>query len=103
MSAEAAAGMARVTASAAIVSIVRMSRRLAAGQELPHALERLEDVLGRVGVGQPDVAFAEDAEVRPADGNDTGVVEQRGGEFLGFPARARDIGKGIKRALRHNA
>src|SRR5262245_35368001 len=43
------------------------SRRLAARQKIAHAVERLENVLGRVGVGQPHVALAQDAEVRAAD------------------------------------
>ena len=43
------------------------SRRLAARQEIAHAVERLQNVLGRVGVGQAHIALAENAEIRPAD------------------------------------
>src|SRR4051794_11011033 len=78
-------------------------RCLTARQELAHAVQRLQNVLGRVGVGQAHVAFAEDAEVRAADGDDAGVVEQRAGELLGFPAGALDVGERIERALRRGA
>ena len=47
-------------------------RRLPGRQKLAHAIERLEDVLGRIGVGQPHIAFAENAEIRPADDGDAG-------------------------------
>src|SRR5579884_3176065 len=50
----------RVTAGTAVPL-----RRLAARQEFAHALERAQDVLGRIGVRQPHVALAENAEVGP--------------------------------------
>src|ERR1700678_2314324 len=46
------------------------SRRLAAGEKFTHAVECLEDVLGRVGVGQPHISLAQNAEVRAADDGD---------------------------------
>src|SRR5215813_4121087 len=81
----------------------RRSGGLAARQEIAHAVERLEDVLGRVGVGEPHVALAEDAEIGPADDGDAGVVEQRIGKRLRLPAGALDVGKGVERALRSRA
>src|SRR5690554_2388715 len=65
--------------------MILASRRLPLRQEIAHALKRLQDVLGRVGVGQPQIAFAEDAEVRPADGDDSGLVEQRVRQLLRLP------------------
>src|SRR5262245_28377942 len=67
---------------------IATSRGLAGGEEGAHSVERLEDVLGRVGVGQTQIAFAENAEVGAADGDDAGVVEQGVGELLGLPAGA---------------
>src|SRR5438876_1002200 len=54
------------------------SRRLAAPEKRVHPLQRLQDILRRVGVGNADIALGEDAKVRPADGGDAGVIEQRG-------------------------
>ncbi len=78
-------------------------RRLAARQEFAHAVERLQDVLGRVGVGQPHIALAENAEVRPADDGDAGIVQQRRRQRLRLPAGALDVGEGVERALRRRA
>src|SRR6267154_2138055 len=61
------------------------SGRLAAGEELAHAIERLEDVLGRIGIGEPHVAFAENAEVRPPDNRNTCILQQGRGERLRLP------------------
>ena len=47
---------------------------MVAGEEVGHALHGAEDVLGRVGVGDADIALAEDAEIRAADDRDTLVV-----------------------------
>ena len=49
-------------------------RVVVAGEEVGHALHGAEDVLGRVGVGDADIALAEDAEIRAADDRDTLVV-----------------------------
>ena len=38
-----------------------MLSRVLAGEEVAHALQRLEDVLRRIGVGQPHEALAIDA------------------------------------------
>src|SRR5438128_624492 len=71
------------------------SRRLAALEELAHAVEGAQDVLGRVGVGDAQVALGEDAEVGAADERDARVVEQRRGERLRLPAGALDVGEGV--------
>src|SRR6185312_5407816 len=78
-------------------------RRFAVRQKLAHASERLQDVLGRIGVRQPQVALAENAEIGPADDGDAGLVEQRRGERLGLPAGALDVGEGVERALGRGA
>ena len=57
--------------------VVTTPMRLAIGQELPHSIESTQDVLGRIGVGQAHIAFAENAEVRPADDGDAGILQQR--------------------------
>src|SRR5580704_17028298 len=79
------------------------SGRLAAGQKFAHAVERFENVLGRVGVGHAHIAFAEHAEIRAADQRDAGVFQERVCERLGLPAGALDVGKGVERALRRRA
>jgi len=71
--------------------------------KLAHAIQRFQDILGRVGVGQPQIAFAENAEVRPPDQRDAGVVEHRGGERLCLPPGSLDVGECIEGALRHDA
>src|ERR1051325_11690913 len=76
------------------------SRGFAACQKFAHAVERLEDFLGRVGVGQPHIAFAEHPEVRSAYDRHPGVLEQRRGERLRLPAGALDIREGVERPLR---
>src|SRR5579862_2619872 len=78
-------------------------RRLAACQKLAHAVERLENVFRRVGVGHAHVAFAEHAEIRAADQRDAGVFQERIGERLCLPAGALDVGEGVERALRRGA
>src|SRR5712691_8092025 len=56
---------------------VRLSSgRLAGGEEFAHAIEGLEDVLGRVGVGEPHISLAEDAEIRAADDGDAGILQE---------------------------
>src|SRR5262249_5302746 len=76
---------------------------LARAQELAHAVERAQDVLGRVGVGKAHIAFAKNAEVGAADDRDAGVLEQRGSERLRLPAGALDVGEGVERALGRGA
>src|SRR5688572_5658831 len=53
------------------------SRRLAPSQEFAHSIERTQNVLGRIGVGEPHVALAQNAEVRAADDGDARVVQER--------------------------
>src|ERR1700738_4909739 len=72
---------------------------LAARQEFAHAVERFENVLGRVGVGEPHVSLAEDAEVRAADDGNARILQQRRGERLRFPSGALDIREGVERTL----
>src|SRR5579859_2456012 len=60
----------------------RLSCGLAARQELAHAVERLEDVRGRVGVGEPHIALTQDAEIWSANDGDTSILKERGGERL---------------------
>src|SRR5712691_4388733 len=77
----------------------RYLRRLTARQELAHAVERLQNVLGRIGVGEPHIAFAQHAEIGTADDGDAGVLQERGGEGLRLPAGALDVRKGVERTL----
>src|SRR5690606_6626926 len=77
--------------------------RLVRGEEVAHALQRLQDVLRGVGVGEADEALAVDAEVRPADDGDARLLEKGGGERLGLPARARDVREGVEGALGRGA
>src|SRR5262252_7183008 len=64
------------------------SGRLAIRQEFAHAVERLDNVLGRVGVREPHISLAEDAEVRAADDGDARILQQRRGERLRLPSGA---------------
>src|SRR5947199_10039881 len=52
-------------------------------------LERLLDVLDRVGDAETQIAFAEIAERGPGQRGDAGVVEQRVGQFLRWPSGFR--------------
>src|ERR1044072_5214373 len=72
--------------------------RFPRGQEFAHPAQRLDDVLGGVGVGQAQIAFAQDAEVRTADQSHAGFVQQRIGERLGLPAGLLDVGESIEGA-----
>src|SRR5229473_4417648 len=72
------------------------SGRLAAGEEFAHAIERLEDVLGRVGIGEPHVALAENAEVRPPDNRNTCILQQGRGEGLRLPSGALGVREGVE-------
>src|SRR6476620_6946838 len=76
---------------------------LAACQEITHSAERLQNILGRVGVGQPHIAFAENPEIGTADDGDAGIVKERIGKRLRHPPSALDIRKCIERALRDRA
>ena len=79
------------------------SSRLSFRQELAHSLESPSDVFGRVGVGEADIAFAVDAEIRSADGRDAGLLQERRGERLCLPAGPGDVREGVERALRGDA
>ena len=70
------------------IHTVQKSGSLAPRQKLAHAAERLDDIFRRIGVGQPHITLAEDAEIRPADDGDAGFIQQRGGERFCLPARA---------------
>src|SRR5258708_29081328 len=72
------------------------SGRLAAGEELAHAIERLENVLGRVGIREPHIALAENPEVRPADNRATCILQQRRGARLRLPSGALDVREGVE-------
>jgi hypothetical protein len=63
------------------------------------AIERLLNVLDRVGDAEAQVAFAESAESGSGQRGDTCVIEQRVGQFLRWPARSRDVGKNIERTV----
>src|SRR4051794_8167870 len=67
-------------------------------KEFAHAVEGAKNILGRIGVAEPHVALAEDAEVGTADDGNAGVLQQRGRERLCLPARAFDVGEGVERA-----
>ena len=68
-------------------------RRLPVRQKLAHAVERLQDVFGRVGVGQPHIALAENAEIRPADDGDAGIFQQRDASAFAFQPVRLTLGK----------
>src|SRR5690606_32633346 len=55
------------------------------------------DVLGRVGVGEADVALSVDAEGRAGDGRDAGLFEHLVLQFLGAHAGPGDVWEGIER------
>ena len=87
------AGQHRGTSCYAVVRRVALYAAFAVRQELAHAVERLQDVLGRIGVGQPHIAFAENAEIGPADDGDAGIVEQREASSLAFQPVRLMLGK----------
>src|SRR5215813_12650496 len=93
--------MAAVPAARAIAPA--RSRRLAGVEELPHTVERAHDVLGGVGVGQAEIALAENAEIRTADDRDAGILQQRRRERLRLPPGGADIGERVEGALRRRA
>src|SRR5262249_7287797 len=72
--------------------ILRLGR-LAARQEFAHAIERAQNVLRRVGIGQPHVAFAENAKIGATDDGDASILQQGVRERLRLPARALDVGE----------
>lgn len=51
------------------------SGRSATRQEVAHASQRLHNILRRIGVRQPHIALAQNAEIGTADHSDAGVVE----------------------------
>src|SRR5215813_569300 len=62
-------------------------------QKVAHAIERLQDVFCRIGIGQAYVAFTENSEIRPANDGDTGVFQERRRQRLRLPSSALDIWK----------
>jgi hypothetical protein len=69
-------------------------RRLPGRQKFAHAVERFEDVRGRIGVGQPHIALAKHAKIRPADDGDAGILQERGGASLRDGAEVRTLVSG---------
>src|SRR5215475_10210300 len=69
-------------------------------QKVAHAIERLQDVFRRVGIGQAYVTFTENSEIRPANDGDTSIFQERRRQRLRLPSGALDIWKGIERTLR---
>lgn len=55
-------------------------------QERFNPLQCPQNILGRIGVGEADKAFAVDAEIRAANGCDAGFLEQGRGERFCLPA-----------------
>src|SRR5579871_1294033 len=80
-----------------------LSGRLTAGEEVAHAIERLQDVVRGVGVGKAHIALTQDAEVGTADDGDASLLQQRRGERFGPPSGALDVRKGIERSLGRGA
>ena len=74
-----------------------------ASQEFAHAVQRLENILRRIGVGDAQIPFSQYAEIRAADQGDAGFTEQRVGQGLGLPAGLADIREGIEGALGRDA
>ena len=66
-------------------------------------VERLRDVLHRVGVGDPGEAFAAVAERRAGDDRDAAFVEELLAEFLGGQPEAGDVRVDVERAFRLEA
>src|SRR5690606_37380351 len=72
-------------------------------EELLDAPDRAQDIFLRVGVGEPQVALAVDAEIRPTDQRDAFLLEECGSQLLGLPACLADVRKGVERTLRRDA
>src|SRR5436853_6332010 len=64
------------------------------------AIERLLDVLDRVGHAEAQIAFAEVAEGGPGQSGDASFVQQRVGQFLGWPSGLLDVRENVERAFR---
>src|SRR5262249_5466479 len=71
-------------------------RCLPVRQEVTHAVERLQNVFARVGIGQTYIAFPENSEIRSPDDGDAYVLQERRCERLRLPSGALDVGKCIK-------
>src|ERR1035437_2199366 len=56
-------------------------------------------VLQRVGDTEAEIAFSVCAEGGAGEAGDTGLFEQRVGQFLGRPAGLRNVGEGVERAF----
>ncbi len=72
-------------------------------QKLFHAGQRTGDVFLTIGIGNTNVPLPQRAEIRPPNRGHTRLLQQLAGQLLSFPAGLRDIGKGIKGALRRDA
>src|SRR3978361_1768244 len=64
-------------------AIKGMSGRLAGAEELAHAAQRLENIFGGVGIGKPQIALAQDAEIRAPDQRHAGLVQHGIGQRPG--------------------
>ena len=81
---------------------IRAALSAAAGgaQEDVDALERALNGLARIGVGEPQITLAVDAEIGPADRRHARLLQQRRGERLRLPAGRRDVGESVESAFR---
>src|SRR5260370_34247257 len=68
-----------------------------------HAIERLVDVLDRVGNTETQVAFTEIPECGTRQRGNAGIIEQCVGQFLGRPAGFGDVWKNVEGTVRRTA
>ncbi len=61
--------------------------------------QSLVQILQRVGDAEAEVAFSVFAEGGAGESGDTGLIEQRVGQFLGRPAGFCNVGEGVERAF----
>jgi hypothetical protein len=80
----------------------RLRQRPALGQ-LTDSRHRFEDVGERVGVAEPQIAFAVATEGGAVERGDAGFVQQEVGEILRAHTGAGDVWKRVERAGRHPA
>src|SRR5215831_15247396 len=71
---------------------------LPAAGDLTDALDGFEDVRERVGVTEPEIAFAVFTESRPPEGCHTGFIQQEIGKFLRRLLRSCDVRERIESA-----
>src|SRR4029434_5735535 len=63
------------------------------------AIERLLDVLDRIGHAEAQIALAEVAESSPRERGDAGVIKQCVGQFLRWPPGLLDVRENVECAL----